>query len=146
MQPPVTPASSAAGAPPPPPPPTTTCSTSCRFVLPPTRRHLLASSASSLLLAAAAAAAPRAASSEDDDAVTSYDPVTAAERAASASVSRRVGEAVRLLDLGRDLQARGEFPAALASFTAVATEYGDLSLSGYARVGRALVLYEEMNY
>uniref|UniRef100_A0A0E0J7L0 MalT-like TPR region domain-containing protein n=1 Tax=Oryza nivara TaxID=4536 RepID=A0A0E0J7L0_ORYNI len=142
MQPPVTPASSAAGAPPPPPPPTTTCSTSCRFVLPPTRRHLLASSASSLLLAAAAAAAPRAASSKDDDAVTSYDPVTAAERAASASVSRRVGEAVRLLDLGRDLQARGEFPAALASFTAVATEYGDLSLSGYARVGRALVLYE----
>uniref|UniRef100_A0A0E0FAD6 MalT-like TPR region domain-containing protein n=1 Tax=Oryza meridionalis TaxID=40149 RepID=A0A0E0FAD6_9ORYZ len=134
MQPPVTPASSAAGVSPPPPPPTTTCSTPCCF-LPPTRRQLLVSSAASLLLAAAG-------SSEDAAAVTSYDPVTAAERAASASVSRRVGEAVRLLDLGRDLQARGEFPAALASFTAVAREYGDLSLSGYARVGRALVLYE----
>uniref|UniRef100_A0A0E0MKF7 Tetratricopeptide repeat protein n=1 Tax=Oryza punctata TaxID=4537 RepID=A0A0E0MKF7_ORYPU len=87
-------------------------------------------------------AAAASSTSSEDDAGASYDPVTSAERAASASVSRRVGEAVRLLDLGRDLQARGEFTAALASFTAVVSEYKDLSLSEYARVGRALVLYE----
>jgi len=68
--------------------------------------------------------------------------VTEAERAASAAVSRRVGEAVGLLELGRELQARGEFPEALASFTRVVAEYADLALSEYARVGRALVLYE----
>jgi len=68
--------------------------------------------------------------------------VTEADRAASAAVSRRVGEAVGLLELGRELQARGEFPEALASFTRVVAEYADLALSEYARVGRALVLYE----
>jgi len=68
--------------------------------------------------------------------------VTEEDRAASAAVSRRVGEAVGLLELGRELQARGEFPEALASFTRVVAEYADLALSEYARVGRALVLYE----
>ena len=82
------------------------------------------------------------ASSRGAAAAAGYDPVTEAERAASAAVSLRVGEAVRLLDLGRDLQARGEFPEALASFTRVVAEYADLALSEYARVGRALVLYE----
>ncbi|TVU51076.1 hypothetical protein EJB05_02482, partial [Eragrostis curvula] len=62
--------------------------------------------------------------------------------AASAAVSRRVGEAVGLLERGRALQARGDFPEALASFTGVVREYADLALSEYARVGRALVLYE----
>lgn len=75
-------------------------------------------------------------------AAAGYDPVTDAERAASDTVSQRVGEAVRLLDLGRELQARGEFAEALASFTAVVSGYKDLALSEYARVGRALVLYE----
>jgi tetratricopeptide (TPR) repeat protein len=56
--------------------------------------------------------------------------------------SRRVGEAVGLLERGRALQARGDFPEALASFTRVVAEYADLALSEYARVGRALVLYE----
>lgn len=68
--------------------------------------------------------------------------VTEAERAASAAVSRRVGEAVGLLEHGRALQAQGDFAAALASFTRVVAEYKDLALSEYARVGRALVLYE----
>ncbi|KAL5224830.1 hypothetical protein ABZP36_011469 [Zizania latifolia] len=134
MQPPVmTPTSSAAGvslvA-----PASTASSWSCLLPPSPTRRQLLVSSGGLLQLLAAG----RAGSEESYQ----YDPLTAAERAASESVSRRVGEAVRLLDLGRELQARGEFPAALASFTAVVSEYKDLALSEYARVGRALVLYE----
>lgn len=103
----------------------------------PSRRQLLLLSTFPLLLippttSTAAASAPAAA----------YDPTTESERAASAALSLRVGEAVRLLDLGRDLQARGDFPSALASFTAVVRGYKDLALSEYARVGRALVLYE----
>jgi tetratricopeptide (TPR) repeat protein len=97
-------------------------------------------SAGGLLLIVAAGS--NNASSKGAAAAAGYDPVTEAERAASAAVSLRVGEAVRLLDLGRDLQARGEFPEALASFTAVVSGYKDLALSEYARVGRALVLYE----
>ena len=95
-----------------------------------------------LLLIVAAGSNNASSSSRGAAAAAGYDPVTEAERAASAAVSLRVGEAVRLLDLGRDLQARGEFPEALASFTAVVSGYKDLALSEYARVGRALVLYE----
>ncbi|CAM0949940.1 unnamed protein product [Alopecurus aequalis] len=104
-----------------------------------TRRQLLVSAGGLLLIVAAGS---NNASSRGAAAAAGYDPVTEAERAASAAVSLRVGEAVRLLDLGRDLQARGEFPEALASFTAVVSGYKDLALSEYARVGRALVLYE----
>jgi hypothetical protein len=141
MQPPVTPpvATGAAAPSPPPatlysqsqpsPPPLSIASTKTG------RRQLLVSS--SLLLAASTAAGARAAG--DEGALAGYvgppPVVTEAERAASAAVSRRVGEAV-------GLQARGEFPEALASFTRVVREYADLALSEYARVGRALVLYE----
>ncbi|PAN16311.1 hypothetical protein GQ55_3G050900 [Panicum hallii var. hallii] len=109
-----------------------------------TRRQLLASG---LLLAAGSsistAAGARAAAGGGGGLVGYDGPVvTEADRAASAAVSRRVGEAVELLELGRELQARGEFPEALASFTRVVAEYADLALSEYARVGRALVLYE----
>jgi tetratricopeptide (TPR) repeat protein len=105
-------------------------------------------SGSGLVLLAAATGDARAASAaaggRGGGALVGYDGpvVTEAERAASAAVSRRVGEAVGLLELGRELQARGEFPEALASFTRVVREYADLALSEYARVGRALVLYE----
>jgi tetratricopeptide (TPR) repeat protein len=105
-------------------------------------------SGSGLVLLAAATGGARAASAaaggRGGGALVGYDGpvVTEAERAASAAVSRRVGEAVGLLELGRELQARGEFPEALASFTRVVREYADLALSEYARVGRALVLYE----
>lgn len=100
---------------------------------------------SGLLLAATGGArAAAAAGGRGEGALVGYDGpvVTEAERAESAAVSRRVGEAVGLLELGRELQARGEFPEALASFTRVVREYADLALSEYARVGRALVLYE----
>ncbi|KAG2623385.1 hypothetical protein PVAP13_3KG057800 [Panicum virgatum] len=119
------------------------------------RRQLLASSSGMLLAAgssivstgagARAAADGGAGGGEGQGLLVRYDGpalVTEAERAASAAVSRRVGEAVGLLELGRELQARGEFPEALASFTRVVAEYADLALSEYARVGRALVLYE----
>lgn len=98
---------------------------------------------SGLLLAAAGSSGSSAgARAEGGRQLVGGYAVTEAERAASAAVSRRVGEAVGLLELGRELQARGEFPAALASFTRVVREYADLALSEYARVGRALVLYE----
>ncbi|TVU51276.1 hypothetical protein EJB05_02687 [Eragrostis curvula] len=117
------------------------------------RRQLLVSGSGSLLALAAAGVITssssstsyaRAAGGESDGALVGFagPVVTEAERAASAAVSRRVGEAVGLLERGRALQARGDFPEALASFTGVVREYADLALSEYARVGRALVLYE----
>lgn len=97
-----------------------------------------------LLAAGTSSSSTAAAESGSGGALVGYagPVVTEAERAASAAVSRRVGEAVDLLERGRALQARGEFPEALASFTRVVAEYADLALSEYARVGRALVLYE----
>ncbi|GJM87828.1 hypothetical protein PR202_ga03822 [Eleusine coracana subsp. coracana] len=109
------------------------------------RRQLLASSSSSLLLLAlATTSSSRAAERGGGAPLVGYagPVVTEADRAASAAVSRRVGEAVGLLERGRALQAQGEFPEALASFTRVVAEYADLALAEYARVGRALVLYE----
>nr|CAD1842073.1 unnamed protein product [Ananas comosus var. bracteatus] len=94
---------------------------------PPPPKSTTSSSSSSSAAAAAAAA---------------FDPLTGAERSASAVLDRRVADAVRLLDLARDLQAQGDFPRALLYFTQVVKDYKDLALSEYARVGRALVLYE----
>ncbi|KAJ4819090.1 TPR repeat protein [Rhynchospora pubera] len=84
---------------------------------------------------------PFPALSESTDGDT-FDPVTALERQASADVSRRVDKAVELLDLARDLQAKGDFPQALLFFTQLIRDYKDFALTEYARVGRALVLYE----
>ncbi|XP_065021119.1 uncharacterized protein LOC135646008 [Musa acuminata AAA Group] len=72
----------------------------------------------------------------------SFDPVTDREREASAVVSRRVSDAIRLLDLARDLQAKGDYSQALDYFTLVIRDYKDFAFADYARVGRALVLYE----
>lgn len=60
-------------------------------------------------------------------------------------VTRRVDEAVELLERGRQLQALGDFSQALQFFTQVIDSYKDLALSDYARVGRALALYEVGN-
>ncbi|CAN6326043.1 unnamed protein product [Urochloa humidicola] len=144
MQPPAPPV--AAGAAPLPPPPTISQPrSSLASTRTPSRRQLLVS-AGGLLLAATggARAAAAAAGGQGGGALVGYDGpvVTEADRVASAAVSRRVGEAVGLLELGRELQARGEFSQALASFTRVVRDYADLALSEYARVGRALVLYE----
>ncbi|KAI3814338.1 hypothetical protein L1987_19090 [Smallanthus sonchifolius] len=71
-----------------------------------------------------------------------FYPVTAGEQAASLEVSRRVAEAVELLEKGREFQAQGDYVQALQYFTQVVREYKDFALSEYARVGRALALYE----
>ncbi|KAE9610228.1 putative tetratricopeptide-like helical domain-containing protein [Lupinus albus] len=71
-----------------------------------------------------------------------YDPVTDSERDASALISERVSQAVELLDKGRELQAQGDFNGALQYFSQVIASYKDLAFSEYARVGRALALYE----
>ena len=50
---------------------------------------------------------------------SSYDPVSTAERNASAAISQRVSEAVDLLEKGKELQAQGDFNAALRYFSQV---------------------------
>ncbi|KAK6922810.1 hypothetical protein RJ641_011114 [Dillenia turbinata] len=70
------------------------------------------------------------------------DPVSSAERSASAAFSQRVSDAIELLEKGRELQAQGDFIQALTYFTQVVENYKDFALSEYARVGRALALYE----
>ncbi|CAK9142674.1 unnamed protein product [Ilex paraguariensis] len=52
-------------------------------------------------------------------ALTIFDPVSPAERDASAAVSRKVAEAVELLQRARELQAQGDFNQALEYFTQV---------------------------
>jgi len=52
-------------------------------------------------------------------AATMYDPLSAAEKEASALVSQRVSQAVDLLEKGRELQAQGDFTAALGYFSQV---------------------------
>ncbi|XP_020598999.1 uncharacterized protein LOC110038482 [Phalaenopsis equestris] len=76
------------------------------------------------------------------DPSSGFDPVTDAEKDASSALSRRIGEAVRLLDLAREFQAKGEFSRALDYFTQIINDYKDFAFTEYARVGRALLLYE----
>ncbi|KAL4183749.1 hypothetical protein AMTRI_Chr11g156630 [Amborella trichopoda] len=71
-----------------------------------------------------------------------FDPLTPSEKKASIALSERVSDALKLLDKGRELQAQGNFQQALNYFTQVVQEYSDFALSDYARVGRALALYE----
>lgn len=69
-----------------------------------------------LLLSLPFSALPATAESTNGD---PFDPVTDLEKQASADVSRRVGKAVELLDMARNLQAKGDFPQALLFFTQV---------------------------
>ncbi|PRQ49405.1 putative tetratricopeptide-like helical domain-containing protein [Rosa chinensis] len=82
---------------------------------------------------------------ESTSAVTTFNPISDAERDASAAISRRISEALDLLERGRDFQARGDFDQALLSFTQVIEKYKEFAFSDYARVGRALTLYEVGN-
>ncbi|KAJ4715345.1 Tetratricopeptide-like helical [Melia azedarach] len=77
-----------------------------------------------------------------DSFAASYDPLTLAEKNDSAALSKRVSEALMLLEKGRELQAVGDFKNALDYFTLVVENYKDFAFSEYARVGRALALYE----
>ncbi|KAJ9536906.1 hypothetical protein OSB04_029639, partial [Centaurea solstitialis] len=81
-------------------------------------------------------------SSSSAVAASIFDPITESEKAASSEVARRVAEAVELLEKGREFQAKGDYVKALQYFTQVVREYKDFALSEYARVGRALALYE----
>ncbi|KAK8586773.1 hypothetical protein V6N13_085796 [Hibiscus sabdariffa] len=106
----------------------------------PTRRFLLFSLSSSCGLALVHGKLLQ--SSFMDALASSFDPVSQAEKDASSVVSRRVSEAVELLERGKELQAQGDFPKALQFFTSVVENYKDFAFSDYARVGRALALYE----
>ncbi|MCO5564744.1 hypothetical protein L7F22_018412 [Adiantum nelumboides] len=54
----------------------------------------------------------------------------------------RVDEAISLLEKGSQAQSQGDFRQALLWYTQVVKEHGDLALAEYARVGRAISLYE----
>ncbi|XP_017701515.2 uncharacterized protein LOC103720519 [Phoenix dactylifera] len=97
------------------------------------RRSLLLSLPLSILLSTPTSAAAPA---------PSYDPLSDSEKNASAALSGRVSDATQLLDLARDFQAKGDFPQALDYFSLVIRDYKDFAFSEYARVGRALALYE----
>nr|ABO15005.1 TPR repeats-like protein [Taiwania cryptomerioides] len=71
-----------------------------------------------------------------------YEKETQKDKEASYALEKRVGEAIMLLEKGRELQANADFPQALKCFTQVIDTYGDLALTEYARVGRAISLYE----
>lgn len=74
-----------------------------------------------------------------------YDPVSEREREDSAAFSRRVEEALQWLHAGEQAQAELDFHKALAAYDQVVRKDGDLALAAYARVGRALSLYEVGN-
>ncbi|XP_039067081.1 uncharacterized protein LOC120212992 [Hibiscus syriacus] len=76
-----------------------------------TRRFLLFSLSSSYSLACLGAG-KLLQSGLMDALASSFDPVSQAEKDASAAVSRRVSEAVELLERGKELQAQGDFPKA----------------------------------
>ncbi|KAK9950119.1 hypothetical protein M0R45_005621 [Rubus argutus] len=76
---------------------------------------------------------------------SSFNPISDAERDASAAISQRISNALELLEKGRELQARGDFDQALLCFTQVIEKYKEFAFSDYARVGRALTLYEVGN-
>lgn len=59
--------------------------------------------------------------SSSDAFAATYDPLTQAEKDASAAVSSRVSDALELLEKGRELQAIGDFNKALQYFTLVST-------------------------
>lgn len=59
--------------------------------------------------------------SSSDAFAATYDPLTQAEKEASAAVSSRVSDALALLEKGRELQAIGDFNKALQYFTLVST-------------------------
>ncbi|KAM0940580.1 putative tetratricopeptide-like helical domain superfamily [Dioscorea sansibarensis] len=96
----------------------------------------------SLLLLLSSAVLPLPAASLFASPPPPFNPVSESDKNASAALSLRVSEAVRLLDLARDFQAHGDFSRALDSFSMVIKEYKDLAFTEYARVGRALALYE----
>ncbi|KAJ4953633.1 hypothetical protein NE237_030465 [Protea cynaroides] len=75
-------------------------------------------------------------------ALPDFNPVSPAERDASVALSERVSDAIELLEKGKELQAQGDFNHALEYFSQVVKEYKDFAFSDYARVGRALALYE----
>ncbi len=59
------------------------------------------------------------------------------------SVSQQATELLRLLDTARMLTRQGEYQQALDMYTQGVRQYPDLALSEYARLGRALLLYQQ---
>ena len=73
-------------------------------------------------------------------ALATFEPVSPKEREASATISRRVSEAVELLDKGRELQAQGDFNQALQYFTQVIFRPSPYLLSLFSFLGSLWLL------
>ncbi|GAQ85789.1 hypothetical protein KFL_002540230 [Klebsormidium nitens] len=71
-----------------------------------------------------------------------YDPVDTRDRAAAAAFESRASNAVNLLSDARQAADAGRWSEALQTYSKIVAEYSDLALAAYARVGRALALYE----
>lgn len=84
-----------------------------------TRRLLLFSLPLSSILLLQNTVQPRPSSRFGTAFGATFDPVTQAEKDASAALSQRLSEALELLEKGRELQALGDFTKALDYFTLV---------------------------
>lgn len=71
-----------------------------------------------------------------------YEPLSRREKEASISFTTRVDEAISWLEKGKQAQAQGDFRGALLWYTQIIEKDADLALAEYARVGRAISLYE----
>ncbi|KAI5076109.1 hypothetical protein GOP47_0008174 [Adiantum capillus-veneris] len=71
-----------------------------------------------------------------------FPPHSPATAAPGLLFKSRVDEAISLLEKGRQAQSEEDFRQALLWYTQVIKEHGDLALAEYARVGRAICLYE----
>lgn len=69
-------------------------------------------------------------------------PPRAPPPAAGPSVSQQAAQLLQLLETARTATKQGEYDNALALYTQGVQQYSDLALSEYARLGRALLLYQ----
>lgn len=58
-------------------------------------------------------------------------------------VKVQAADALARLEDARSKVDQGDFPAALDQFTFIVKQYPELALSEYARIGRALLLYQQ---
>lgn len=92
-----------------------------RTPLPTRRLVLLSLPLATFLLPSKSIAIDAIDSSSSSPSSSSFNPISEAERDASAAISQRISEALELLEKGRELQARGDFGQALLCFTQVPT-------------------------
>ncbi|KAJ9521794.1 hypothetical protein QJQ45_024659 [Haematococcus lacustris] len=122
--------------------PSTSNSSAVYFSLPPQANLGTASSPPSMLVEE-----PPASDNDTNSRAVGVQPLSArgAARALADSTATRAEKALRLLAAARSAVDQGRYEQALLTFSQVATEDADLALAAYARMGRALMLYQTGN-